>query len=227
MAALHLCKRTVVWIVDLIFSSPTHGLTLQYVQFLADVHFSLFSILITFFNYSICTQLKGNVSFFLRGYEVSIIFFSALHRNKMLTMTDNIHCFWIPLVALWIYGKDLTMGDQFARSLEEIRREVLSLIELWQRLYILDNSGSAVVWYRWERKVERDAEVVRSRERDLLVMTPTSENCALSLAAVISVLSCVLLQGALAGVVGDFNHAERCKDSVNGHSSPRVPQQLL
>lgn len=71
--------------------------------------------------------------------------------------------------------------------------------------------GQTIVDLQWcgtgeKERSKRDAEVVRSRERDLLVMTPTSENCALSLAAVMSVLSCVLLQGAQAGGVGDFNH---------------------
>lgn len=52
-------------------------------------------------------------------------------------------------------------------------------------------------------------------------MTPSSENCALPVAAVVTVLTCVLLHGAQAGVVGDFNHAERCKDSLYMGTPPR------
>lgn len=52
-------------------------------------------------------------------------------------------------------------------------------------------------------------------------MVPTSENCALLLAVVVAVLTCVLLPGAQAGLVGDFNHAERCKDSLYMGTPPR------
>ncbi|XP_053199039.1 endonuclease domain-containing 1 protein-like [Scomber japonicus] len=52
-------------------------------------------------------------------------------------------------------------------------------------------------------------------------MVPTSENCALLLAVVVTVLTCVLLPGAQAGLVGDFNHAERCKDSLYMGTPPR------
>ncbi|XP_033466133.2 endonuclease domain-containing 1 protein [Epinephelus lanceolatus] len=53
------------------------------------------------------------------------------------------------------------------------------------------------------------------------MMTRTSENCALPLTAVVAMLTCVLLQGAQAGVVGDFNHVERCKDSLYMGTPPR------
>lgn len=52
-------------------------------------------------------------------------------------------------------------------------------------------------------------------------MIPTSEKCALTLAAVVALLTCVLLQGAQAGVVEDFNHVERCKDSLYMGTPPR------
>ena len=52
-------------------------------------------------------------------------------------------------------------------------------------------------------------------------MKPPSENSSLPLAAILSVLTCVLLQGAHAGVVGDFNHGERCKDSLYMGTPPR------
>lgn len=86
--------------------------------------------------------------------------------------------------------------------------------------------GQTIVDLQWcgtgeKERSKRDAEVVRSRERDLFVMTPTSENCDLSLATVMSVLSCVLLQGAQALGVGDFNHAECCKDSLYMGTPPR------
>lgn len=50
-------------------------------------------------------------------------------------------------------------------------------------------------------------------------MIPASENCAL--AALVTMLTCVLLQGAQAGVVRDFNHVERCKDSLYMGTPPR------
>lgn len=53
------------------------------------------------------------------------------------------------------------------------------------------------------------------------MMVSISENCALPLAAVVTVLTSVLLQGAQAGVVGDFNHVERCKDSLYMGTLPR------
>uniref|UniRef100_A0A3Q0T371 Si:dkey-85k7.10 n=1 Tax=Amphilophus citrinellus TaxID=61819 RepID=A0A3Q0T371_AMPCI len=37
----------------------------------------------------------------------------------------------------------------------------------------------------------------------------------------VTVLMCVLLQGSQAGVVGDFNHVERCKDSLFMGTPPR------
>lgn len=49
----------------------------------------------------------------------------------------------------------------------------------------------------------------------------TTANGALPLAAIMTVLTCVLLQGAQAGVVGDFNHVERCKDSLYMGTPPR------
>lgn len=49
----------------------------------------------------------------------------------------------------------------------------------------------------------------------------TSANCALPLVNFITVLMCVLLHGAQAGVVGDFNHVERCKDSLYMGTPPR------
>lgn len=52
-------------------------------------------------------------------------------------------------------------------------------------------------------------------------MIPTSANCALTLAAVMAVLICVLLPGVHAGVVVDFNHVERCKDSLYMGTPPR------
>ena len=41
------------------------------------------------------------------------------------------------------------------------------------------------------------------------------------MAAVVVALTCALLQGAQAGVVGDFNHVERCKDSLYMGTPPR------
>lgn len=52
-------------------------------------------------------------------------------------------------------------------------------------------------------------------------MILTSANCVLLHAAAVSMLSFVLLQGAQAGVVGDFNHVERCKDSLYMGTPPR------
>lgn len=52
-------------------------------------------------------------------------------------------------------------------------------------------------------------------------MIPTSTNCALATAVVVTVLMCVLLQGSQAGVVGDFNHEERCKDFLFMGTPPR------
>lgn len=52
-------------------------------------------------------------------------------------------------------------------------------------------------------------------------MTASSANGAFLLVTVISVLVCVLLHGAQAGVVADFNHAERCKDSLYMGTPPR------
>ena len=46
-------------------------------------------------------------------------------------------------------------------------------------------------------------------------------NSALSVAAVMSLLGCTLLQRAQAGVVGDFGHTERCKDSLYMGTPPR------
>lgn len=63
-----------------------------------------------------CAKLEGKVSFFIQEYHVNIVLSSAVHSNKMLCMTDNIHYFWIiatALVVLWIYGKDFTMEHQF------------------------------------------------------------------------------------------------------------------
>lgn len=64
---------------------------------------------------------------------------TAFYSDKILSMIDNIHHFWITattLVALWIYGKYFTMGDQFGQSTDEARREMRSLIELGQGLYL-------------------------------------------------------------------------------------------
>lgn len=58
-------------------------------------------------------------------------------------------------------------------------------------------------------------------EDKVIGMVPTSKNWFLLLAAVVTVLTCVLLQGAQAGVVSDFNHAERCKDSLYMGTPPR------
>lgn len=48
----------------------------------------------------------------------------------------------------------------------------------------------------------------------------TSAFSALPLVTVITVLTCVMLR-AQAGVVGDFNHVERCKDSLYMGTPPR------
>ncbi|XP_033961673.2 endonuclease domain-containing 1 protein [Pseudochaenichthys georgianus] len=52
-------------------------------------------------------------------------------------------------------------------------------------------------------------------------MTPASATRAFPLAAVVAVLTCVWLPGVQAGVVGDFNHVERCKDSLYMGTPPR------
>ena len=52
-------------------------------------------------------------------------------------------------------------------------------------------------------------------------MVLTSANHAVHLAAVTTVLTWVLLQGIQAGVVGDFNHVERCKDYLYMGTPPR------
>lgn len=49
------------------------------------------------------------------------------------------------------------------------------------------------------------------------MMSPT----AATLAAVVTMLTCVFLQEVRAGVVGDFNHAERCKDFLFMGTPPR------
>lgn len=50
-------------------------------------------------------------------------------------------------------------------------------------------------------------------------MEPGSVSGAAAL--LLTVLSCVFLQGVQAGVVGDFNHVERCKDSLFMGTPPR------
>lgn len=52
-------------------------------------------------------------------------------------------------------------------------------------------------------------------------MALTFANHAASLAAATTLLTCLLLQGVQAGVVEDFNHAERCKDSLYMGTPPR------
>lgn len=52
-------------------------------------------------------------------------------------------------------------------------------------------------------------------------MIPTFTNCALATAAAMVFLMCGLLEVSQAGVVGDFNHAERCKDSLFMGTPPR------
>lgn len=59
------------------------------------------------------------------------------------------------------------------------------------------------------------------RKKRASVMTPASAKRALPLAAVVAVLTCVWLPGVQAGVVGDFNHVERCKDSLYMGTPPR------
>lgn len=53
------------------------------------------------------------------------------------------------------------------------------------------------------------------------MMIPPPRNGALPLAVVLFTLTCVWPLGALAGVVSDFNHAERCKDSLYMGTTPR------
>lgn len=52
-------------------------------------------------------------------------------------------------------------------------------------------------------------------------MIPVSANWAVSLAAVLAVLTCVFPPRAQAGVVTDFNNVERCKDSLFMGTPPR------
>lgn len=52
-------------------------------------------------------------------------------------------------------------------------------------------------------------------------MTAAPANCALPLVIVITVLTCVLLRETQAGIVGDFNHVERCKGSLYMGTPPR------
>lgn len=137
----------------------------------------------------------------IRGHEVCVFLLSALHCDKMLTMTDNIHHFWIPPVTLWIYGKDFTMGGQFTRSSDVTRRKV--------------KPGAEAV-----PDISSEVERCRIIRKDTIFeMIPT--NCALSTVAIMSLLSCVMLQGVQAGLVEDFSHAERCKDSLYMGTPPR------
>lgn len=50
-------------------------------------------------------------------------------------------------------------------------------------------------------------------------MEPGSVSGAAAL--LLTILSCVVLQGVQTGVVGDFNHVERCKDSLFMGTPPR------
>lgn len=81
-------------------------------------------------------------------------------------------------------------------------------------------TGEKETYKQTERgqKGERSCE---SKEKRAFKMMHRSENHALPLAAVVSMLTSVLLQGTQAGVVMDFNHAERCKDSLYMGTPPR------
>lgn len=79
-----------------------------------------------------------------------IHFSSAVHGNKLLSVTDNIQPFRITATTLRHFEYMKTTLQWGISLLEdEVRREMLSLIELRQRLYLLDNSGFSVVCYGW------------------------------------------------------------------------------
>ena len=60
---------------------------------------------------------------------------------------------------------------------------------------------------------------MREREREMGIMRHLSIYSSLSLAVVLILLGC--MRESPAGVVGDFNHMERCKDSLYMGTPPQ------
>lgn len=99
-------------------------------------------------------------------------------------------------------------------STDEPGREMLSLIELNSRLYLLDVDDL-------QPFLPGGSQRSTGAEKNKLKMRATSANRAISLTAVVMVLTSMVLQGVQAGVVSDFSHAERCKDSLYMGTPPR------